>query len=168
MKHAYPDALFLGRHESVHDELEDLLDILLKGEMVADRPTADRLVRVLTATHSLSEQHTIDGEGRCAYCRATPWLWSRRAACNVFDALDIHVASTPRSTQALTGRFHERPGGSLRRGARTRWVQASNVLAVVPVVATATAPAVDRESAPLACRVVIRSTHTLSDEQEQD
>jgi len=94
--HSIPHAL---RHRLLTEELTELLDLVLAGEVVTDRATAERVVRLASAALSLNEQHTIDGRGRCGSCRkATTRGWrlpSRRAACSVYETLRANLTQPP-------------------------------------------------------------------------
>lgn len=73
------------------EELSDLLDLVLAGEVISDRATADRLARSVGALAHLHGQHAIDGRGRCALCWSIPrrwWYpWRKRSTCTVHAAL---------------------------------------------------------------------------------
>lgn len=62
-------------HRVFHDELSDLLDTVLAGEVVADRAIAERLVRALGTIVHLHERHPIDARCRCQVCWAIPRRW---------------------------------------------------------------------------------------------
>lgn len=79
------------------DELSELLDTVLAGEVVSDRAVAERLVRSVGALLELHARHRIDGRGRCGVCRPVPrrwwrpWPWSRRSTCTVHTALSLFL-----------------------------------------------------------------------------
>lgn len=76
-------------------ELSELLDLVLAGEVVSDRATAERLVRSVCALVYLHGRHPIDARGRCALCWQVPrrwWCpWSRRSTCSVHAALSLFL-----------------------------------------------------------------------------
>jgi hypothetical protein len=80
-------------------ELSKLLDTVLAGEVVADRDTAERLIRSVGALMHLHAQHPVDAHGRCASCRPPRmwWLplWRRRSACSVHVALSFFLRQPP-------------------------------------------------------------------------
>ncbi|MGI9001140.1 MAG: hypothetical protein ACR2GH_05690 [Pseudonocardia sp.] len=47
------------------DELSELLDTVLAGEVVSDRAVAERLVRSVGALAHLHGRHRLDAHGRC-------------------------------------------------------------------------------------------------------
>ncbi len=76
------------------DELANLLDTVLAGEVVADRATAERLVRSVGALAHLHTQHPIDTRGRCEVCcPPRHWWrrWPRRSTCTVHTALSFYL-----------------------------------------------------------------------------
>ncbi len=77
------------------NELSELLDTVLAGEVVSDRDTAERLVRSVGALVDLHNLHRIDRRGRCGLCwpvqRRWWWPWSRRSTCTVHTALSFHL-----------------------------------------------------------------------------
>ncbi len=86
-------------------ELSELLDTVLAGEVVADRATAERLIRTVGALVRLHGQHPIDAHGRCFSCRLPRrwWPWRRRSVCSVHVALSFFLRQTPDSVHtALT------------------------------------------------------------------
>lgn len=88
-----------ARYRRPHEELSRLVETVLAGEVVRDRPTAERLVRFLGAVTSLHERHVIDQSGRCTMCWSPPrWLqpWPRRRVC---------ARSTQRSTSTSRSRL---------------------------------------------------------------
>jgi predicted nicotinamide N-methyase len=64
-----------NRCRMFRDELSDVLDIVLAGEIVTDRSVAERLVRWLSVIVRLLEQDPIDEHGRCRVCWAIPRHW---------------------------------------------------------------------------------------------
>ncbi|MGH3838868.1 MAG: hypothetical protein ACRDSF_24710, partial [Pseudonocardiaceae bacterium] len=73
-------------------ELSELLDTVLAGEVVADRDTAERLVRTVGVLVYLHGRHPIDAHGRCALCRPPRrwWrVWPKRSMCSVHVALSF-------------------------------------------------------------------------------
>lgn len=88
-------------------ELSHLLDVVLAGDVVDDRETAERLVRTVGALVHLHEQHPIDAHGRCAAC-VQWWPW-RRATCSVRAALSYFRRATVSRPCALPGDMHVRP-----------------------------------------------------------
>lgn len=76
------------------DELSDLLDTVLAGEVVSDRATAERLVRSVGALVHLHQQHPVDARGRCGVCcPVRRWWrpWSKRSICTVHTALSFYL-----------------------------------------------------------------------------
>jgi hypothetical protein len=82
-------------YASYSRELHGLLDVLLAGEVVTDRGTAERLVRMVGALQRLHDQHRLDDRGRCTVCRPVPrtwWRpWPKRFLCTVQSALDFDL-----------------------------------------------------------------------------
>ena len=74
-----------GERPLVEEDLTDLHDLAL---VVEDRATAERLLRIIRALATLSEQHAVDPRGRCTLCRAPRRRprW-RRHACTVHTTL---------------------------------------------------------------------------------
>lgn len=83
------------RYRVFSDELSDVLDTVLAGDVVADRATAERVVRSLGVVGYLHERHRIDERGRCAVCWTVPrrWWhpWPRRSTCTVYSALSFFL-----------------------------------------------------------------------------
>lgn len=77
------------------EELSELLDTLLAGEVVTDRATAERLVRSVGALVRLQQRHRLDDHGRCALCWPVPrhwWRpWPKRSTCTVHTALGFYL-----------------------------------------------------------------------------
>ncbi len=88
-------SVHVTRYRMFHDELSDVLDLVLTGEIIDDRATAERLVRALGVVVYLHESHRIDTRGRCAVCWAVPrrwWRpWPRRSTCTVYEALSFFL-----------------------------------------------------------------------------
>jgi hypothetical protein len=84
-----------SRYRAIGDELQSLTDTLLAGDVILDRNTTERLLRVLGATALLHRMHRVDRQGRCTICRTKPRLrWpsgSGHAVCSVYGALSLHV-----------------------------------------------------------------------------
>lgn len=82
------------------NELSELLDTVLVGEVVADRAVAERLVRSMGALVDLHEQHRIDGRGRCGVCWSVPrrwWRpWRKQSTCTVHTALSSFCVNPQR------------------------------------------------------------------------
>lgn len=76
-------------------ELSQLLDLLLAGEVVSDRATAERLVKVVGAVQRVHDRHRIDARGRCAVCwpirRTWRRPWPKRSICTVHAALSFFL-----------------------------------------------------------------------------
>lgn len=85
VKHS-PAALQAVRRRLLTEELTYLLDIVLSGDAVPDRDTAERLVRLLGASLTLHEQHAVDKHGRCEGCRSGRRRWRNRE-CSVQELL---------------------------------------------------------------------------------
>lgn len=78
-------------------ELTHLLDVVLAGDVIEDRETAERLVRTLGALVHLHGKHPIDAHGRCTSCRPPGvrwWPW-RRAVCTVHTTLSYFLRQPP-------------------------------------------------------------------------
>jgi hypothetical protein len=86
-------------YETYGQELSQLLDLLLTGEVVADRAAAERLVRVVGALLRVHDRHRIDARGRCAICWPIPrtwWRpWPKRSICTVHTALSFFLRQQP-------------------------------------------------------------------------
>lgn len=99
MTHSEAATLHGVRYRLLTEHLADLLDTLLAGEIVNDRATAERLVRLVSAATSLNERHAVDGRGRCTVCReASTWrwrLWQQRLSCSVYETLSQHMTQPP-------------------------------------------------------------------------
>jgi hypothetical protein len=84
--------------------LSELRDELLTGEVVSDRATVERLIKVVGATLLLHDRHRIDRHGRCAICWARPrtwWRpWPKRSLCTVHAALSFFLQQQPRQAPA--------------------------------------------------------------------
>ena len=81
-------------HEAYRRELAELLEVLLTGEVVSDRATAERLIRSNGALQRLLDQHRPDKQGRCVICRQPPthwWPWPKRTTCTVYSALSFFL-----------------------------------------------------------------------------
>lgn len=78
-------------YEAYGRELSQLLDLLLAGEVVADRATAERLAKVVGVLLRIHDRHRIDPRGRCAICWPIPrtwWRpWPKQSICTVHAAL---------------------------------------------------------------------------------
>jgi hypothetical protein len=89
-------------YQAYRRELSELLDLLLAGEVVSDRATAERLVRVVGVLLRVHERHRINARGRCAVCWPIPrtwWRpWPKRSLCTVHAALSFFLRHQP--TQA--------------------------------------------------------------------
>lgn len=70
-------SVHVTRHRVFHQELTDLLDLVLAGDVIADRAMAERLVRAVGALLRIQEQHSIDDWGRCPVCFTQPRRWWR-------------------------------------------------------------------------------------------
>jgi hypothetical protein len=85
-------------HERV---LSQLQDELLTGEVVSDRATIERLVRVVGVLLRLHDRHRLDQHGQCAICWPIPrtwWRpWPKRSICTIHAALAFFL---PHSNQA--------------------------------------------------------------------
>lgn len=78
------------RYRMIDDELSDLLEIVLAGELIGDRAIAERIIRFLGAMISLHERHEVDRYGRCGRCATQRrwWCpWRRPNSCTVYSAL---------------------------------------------------------------------------------
>jgi len=85
-------------------ELAELLDLLLAGEVVSDRATAEQLVRVVSVLLRLHDRHRIDPRGQCAICWPIPrtwWRpWPKRSICTVHAALSFFLHHQPNQIRA--------------------------------------------------------------------
>jgi hypothetical protein len=74
--------------------LSELHDLALELD---DRAMAERLLRVVGAVSSLSEQHALDDRGRCRLCRPTRRYapWRRRHACTVHQVCTTYRIDQP-------------------------------------------------------------------------
>jgi hypothetical protein len=83
-------------------ELAELLDLLLAGEVVTDRTTAERLIRTVGALLRLHGWHQPDNHGHCGLCWTPPrhpWRpWPTRSACTVHNALGSYFPRPTRQT----------------------------------------------------------------------
>jgi hypothetical protein len=87
-------------HEVYGQELAELLDTVLAGEVVTDRDIAERLVRSLGALVQLHQRHRPDTRARCAVCdRWWPWP-PKRSTCTVHAALSFFLQSAAHATAA--------------------------------------------------------------------
>lgn len=81
-------------HEAYSQELAELLDTLLAGEVVTDRDIAERLVRSIGALMHLHQQHRLGAHSRCGICwprrRWCPWP-PKRFTCTVHAALGFFL-----------------------------------------------------------------------------
>jgi hypothetical protein len=90
-------------HEVYGQELAELLDTVLAGEMVTDRDMAERLVRSVGALVHLRQRHRLDTRGRCAVCWSRRWRcpWPpKRSICTVQAALSFFLPSAAHATVA--------------------------------------------------------------------
>lgn len=90
-------------HKVYGQELTELLDTVLAGEVVTDRDIAERLVRSLGALRHLHQRHRPDIRGRCAVCWSRRWWcpWpSKRSTCTVHAALSFFLQSAAHATAA--------------------------------------------------------------------
>ena len=107
------------RYRRFHDELSDLLDIVLAGAIVTDRAVAERLVRWLGVNLRLLDQHLVDLDehGCCGVCWAIPrhwWrrLWPQRSTCTVYTALKFWLRQPIKSVLAAIKDRPKTPRGS--------------------------------------------------------
>lgn len=81
--------------EAYRREIADTLELLLAGEIVSDRATAEYLIRILGALQRLVDQHRSDEQGRCVICRQPPhhwwWPWPKHIRCTVYSALGFFL-----------------------------------------------------------------------------
>jgi hypothetical protein len=85
-------------HQVYGQELAELLDTVLAGEVVTDRDIAERLVRSLGALVHLHQQHRLNTRGRCVIC-SRPWPL-KQSACTVHAALNFFLQSAAHATAA--------------------------------------------------------------------
>lgn len=82
-------------HQVVEGELQRLTNTLLTGEAFLDRPSTERLLRVLAAAASLYNRHSVDRHGRCRICRSkqrSRWRpWARHDVCSVYATFNLHL-----------------------------------------------------------------------------
>jgi hypothetical protein len=92
-------------------ELSELLDLLLAGEVVADRAVTERLVRSVGALAYLHERHRLDRYGRCPICWSVPrtwWRrWPKRSTCTVHTALGFYLRQPARFVLAVMAGTHK-------------------------------------------------------------
>ena len=88
-------SVHVTRYRMFYDELSDVLDLVLTGEIIDDRATAERVVRALGVIVYLHEGHCIDPRGQCLICWTVPrrwWRpWLRRSTCSVYSALNFFL-----------------------------------------------------------------------------
>ncbi|MGH3833131.1 MAG: hypothetical protein ACRDRS_22310 [Pseudonocardiaceae bacterium] len=85
-------------HEVYGQELAELLDMVLAGEVVTDRDVAERLVRSLGALVHLHQRHRLDARGHCAVCWPRRWWcpWTpKKSSCTVHAALSFFLRQLP-------------------------------------------------------------------------
>jgi hypothetical protein len=91
-------------YEGYGRELSELLDLLLAGEVLSDRTTAEQLVRVVGALLRLHDRHRLDRQGRCAVCWPIPrtwWRpWPKRSLCTVHAVLSFFLPQQPSRAKA--------------------------------------------------------------------
>lgn len=91
-------------YQAYGQELSELLDLLLAGEVVSDRATAEQLVRIVGAVLLLHDRHRLDRHGRCAICWPIPrawWRpWPKRSICTVHGALTFFLQHQPSQAPA--------------------------------------------------------------------
>jgi hypothetical protein len=94
----------VSRYEAYGRVLSGLRDELLTGEVVSERATVERLVRVVGALLRLHDRHRIDARGWCAVCRPVPRTWRRprpkRSTCTVHAALSYFLPQQPSQESA--------------------------------------------------------------------
>ncbi|MGH3600682.1 MAG: hypothetical protein ACRDQH_10450 [Pseudonocardiaceae bacterium] len=89
-------------HEVYGQELSELLDTVLAGDVVADRDVAERLVRSIGALVHLHQRHQLDAHGHCAVCWPRSWWrpWPpKRSTCTVRAALSLFLRQPRKGTQ---------------------------------------------------------------------
>lgn len=91
-------------YEAYGRVLSELRDELLTGEVVSDRATVERLVRVVGALLLLLDRHRLDQHGRCAVCWPIPrtwWRpWPKRSICTIYATLSFFLPQQPSQAQA--------------------------------------------------------------------
>lgn len=105
------------RYRLLDEELSSLLEIVMAGEVIGDRVTAERLVRFLGAVISLHERHMVDRYGWCGRCAARrQWCqpWRRPHSCSVYSTLAFCLAQPfefvlPAVLDRAEGRLGKRP-----------------------------------------------------------
>jgi hypothetical protein len=105
--YAVSPSVYATLYEKYGQELSELLELILNGEVVSDRVTAERLVRSVGALLQLHGKHRLDSRGRCAVCWSAPrtwWrLWRKRSACTVHTTLRFHMRQPERFIWAALG-----------------------------------------------------------------
>lgn len=89
-------------HEVHGQELTELLDTVLAGDVVADRDVAERLVRSIGALVHLHRRHLLDTHSHCAVCWPRPWWcpWPpKRSTCTVRAALSLFLRQRGKGTE---------------------------------------------------------------------
>lgn len=91
-------------YEAYGRVLTQLRDELLTGEVVSQRATVERLIRVVGALLLLHDRHRLDRHGRCAICWPIPrtwWRpWPKRSICTVHAALTFFLQHQPSQAPA--------------------------------------------------------------------
>lgn len=86
-------------YEAYGRVLSELRDELLTGEVVSERATIERLIRVVGALVLLHDRHRLDRHGRCSICWPIPrtwWRpWSKRSICTVHATLTFFLQHQP-------------------------------------------------------------------------
>jgi hypothetical protein len=77
------------------EELSELLDIVLTGEVGGDWATAQRLVRTVGALVHMHQRHRLDDRGRCSLCwmPSRRWWrpWPKRSVCTVHTTIGFYL-----------------------------------------------------------------------------
>jgi hypothetical protein len=92
-------------HELYGQELAELLDTVLAGDLVTDWASIERrVVRALGALVRLQQRHKVAEHSRCSICRSVPrgwWLWPKHTTCTVHNALSSSLRQPERLVPSI-------------------------------------------------------------------
>jgi hypothetical protein len=73
------------RHRVLQEKLNQMV-------ATATRTRHDEYVRLALLCLALLDRHTVDGKGRCRYCRTPREWWRRRSCrCTVLPIVSLHL-----------------------------------------------------------------------------